>query len=112
MSKKAAEIKPAGISVNRELPASLYMQVYEQFRQMILVKRFKSGDRLPASRDLAKELGVSRIIISKGYEQLMIEGYLIAKTGSGTFVADILPDHLLNVTPASPQKKRANPLNR
>src|SRR5690606_8691636 len=92
----AAEINPAGIKLSKKSSAPLYIQVYEQFRQMILNKRFRVGERVPASRNLAKELGVSRIIISQAFEQLIMEGYLVGKPGSGTFVAEILPDHLLN----------------
>src|SRR5882724_11797003 len=98
MPKESPEINLAGIKLLKKSSASLYMQVYEQLRKMILHKRLRPGDRLPASRNLAKDLSVSRVIISQGYEQLMMEGYLVGKTGSGTFVADTLPDHLLNAT--------------
>src|SRR5712675_1849621 len=96
MAKESLEINLAGIRLSKNSSTPLYSQVYEQLRTMILNKRLRPGDRLPASRNLAKDLKVSRVIISQGYEQLMMEGYLIGKTGSGTFVADILPDHLLN----------------
>jgi len=98
MPKESPEINLAGIKLLKKSSASLYMQVYEQLRKMILDKRLRPGDRLPASRNLAKDLSVSRVIISQGYEQLMMEGYLVGKTGSGTFVAETLPDHLLNAT--------------
>jgi len=85
----------------------LYQQVYEQFREMIVKKRLRPGDRLPASRNLAKELGVSRVIISQAYELLLIEGYLVGKTGSGTFVAGKVPDTLLNApAPANNKPKK------
>jgi GntR family transcriptional regulator / MocR family aminotransferase len=96
MPKETAEINPAGIRLSKKSTTPLYRQVYEQFREMILSKRLRPGERLPASRNLAKELGVSRVIISQGYEQLMMEGYITGKTGAGTFVATTLPDSLLN----------------
>lgn len=90
------EINPAGIKISRTSAVPLYTQVYEQFRGMIIEGRLRAGERLPASRNLSKELGVSRIIISQAFEQLIIEGYLVGKTGSGTFVATVLPDNLLH----------------
>lgn len=96
MAKKSSEISFAGIKISKTSATPLYTQVYEQFREMILSKRLRPGDRLPATRNLAAELGVSRTIITQGFEQLILEGYLIGKTGSGTFVASILPDSLIN----------------
>ena len=109
MAKESSEINPAGIKLSKKTAIPLYTQVYEQFREMILSNRLRPGDRLPASRNLAKELGVSRVIISQGFEQLMMEGYLIGKTGSGTFVAGILPDHLLNATKINADKTISKP---
>lgn len=97
MPKESFDINPAGIYLNKQAAEPLYMQVYRQFREMITSRRLRPGDRLPASRNLAKDLQVSRVIISQGFEQLMLEGYIVGKTGSGTFVADVLPDSLLNV---------------
>ncbi len=102
MSKQSPEINLAGIKLSKQSSTPLYIQVYEQLRKMIINKRLRRGDRLPASRNLAKELSVSRIIISQGYEQLMIEGYLVGKTGSGTFVADTIPDQLLHAARINP----------
>ncbi|MFB9907272.1 MocR-like pyridoxine biosynthesis transcription factor PdxR [Allokutzneria oryzae] len=48
----------------------------------------RAGIRLPSSRDLAAQLGVSRGTVTAAYEQLVAEGYLISKRGSGTRVAD------------------------
>src|SRR5215216_906978 len=105
MPKETQEINPAGIQISKNLDTPLYQQVYEQFRAMVLDRRLRAGDRLPASRNLAKELGVSRVIISQAFEQLVMEGYLVGKTGSGTFVADNIPDVLLNADNNIPQKK-------
>src|SRR4051794_15559297 len=96
MPKESPEINPAGIRLSKKSTVPLYQQLYDQFRDMLLKNRLRPGDRLPASRNLSKELGVSRVIINQAYEQLIMEGYLIGKTGAGTFVADVLPDHLLN----------------
>ncbi|MEJ7680627.1 MAG: PLP-dependent aminotransferase family protein [Segetibacter sp.] len=96
MAKESIEINLAGIKIIKNSKKPFYLQVYEQFRQMILSGRLRPGDRLPATRSLAQELGVSRTIITQSFEQLILEGYLLGKTGSGTFVADVLPDSLIN----------------
>jgi GntR family transcriptional regulator/MocR family aminotransferase len=58
-------------------------------RDAIRGGRLASGTQLPATRVLASELGVSRGTVSAAYDQLVAEGYLIARHGSGTRVADI-----------------------
>ena len=80
---------------NAGLP--LYRQIYEAIRKAILSGEFASKMRLPSSRSLAQNLGVSRITIVNAYEQLLAEGYLEGKTGAGTFVAAQLPDDLLQI---------------
>ena len=78
---------------NTEAP--LYRQIYEAICRSILKGELSAKTRLPSTRDLAKQLGVSRITVVNAYEQLFAEGYLEGKTGSGTFVAAKLPDDLL-----------------
>lgn len=58
-------------------------------RAAVTSGRLQSGERLPASRNLADDLGVSRWVVTEAYQQLQAEGYLSGRTGSGTFVADI-----------------------
>lgn len=96
MAKKSFELDLAGIKINKDIAIPLYTQVYEQFRQMILSGRLRPRDRLPATRNLSEELGVSRTSITQGFEQLILEGYLLGKTGSGTYVAAELPDSLIS----------------
>lgn len=71
---------------------SLWFQLYQQLRQAIISRRLPSGTRLPATRLLAEELGCSRNTILGAFEQLVAEGYLEGRIGSGTYVADMLPD--------------------
>ncbi len=75
----------------------LHRQLYEQVREAILCRRLRTGARLPSSRMLARELGVSRNTVLSAYEQLFAEGYLEAKGGSATRVAERLPDDILCV---------------
>lgn len=69
----------------------LYAQLYRALRSRILAGKLSPGTRVPATRALATELGLSRNVIMLAYEQLLAEGYLVARTGAGTFVADNLP---------------------
>ncbi|MBN9298624.1 MAG: PLP-dependent aminotransferase family protein [Filimonas sp.] len=114
MPKESPEIFLSGIKLSRKSSEPLYAQLYAQLREMIIHGRLRAGDRLPAGRTLAEELGISRVIVSQTYEQLTIEGYLIGKTGSGTFVADTLPDHLLHagkLKVVSPKPKKEPVVN-
>ena len=80
------------ISLDPTLPDPLFRQLYAELRQGILAGRLRPGDRMPASRALAEEYGVSRNTILAAFDQLLSEGYLVTRGGSGTFVADNLPD--------------------
>src|SRR4051794_14421283 len=57
-------------------------------REAIRSGRLASGTRLPSSRDLATDLGVSRGLVTEAYEQLVAEGYLRSGRGAGTWVGD------------------------
>jgi len=70
----------------------LYQQAYRAVRAAILGGVLRPASRLPATRSLAEELGVSRNTVLQAYEQLVDEGYAVARTGAGTFVAASLPE--------------------
>ncbi len=72
----------------------LQLQVYNAVRGAILDGTLVPGTRLPSSRALADDLRVSRTTTLLAYEQLLAEGYLAARRGSGTFVTDEIPDAL------------------
>lgn len=76
-------------------------------RQAIVDGSLPAASRLPPSRDLAGELQLSRNTVTATYDQLMAEGYVRAVTGSGTFVADAVPDHVLWSTMKTPARRRA-----
>jgi GntR family transcriptional regulator / MocR family aminotransferase len=73
----------------------LYRKIYDSIRNAILCGEFPSKTRLPSSRAMAEQLGVSRLTVVNAYDQLFSEGYLEGKLGSGTFVANELPESLL-----------------
>ena len=78
----------------REPGRPLQWQVYESLRRAILAGRLAPGARLPASRRLAEDLGLGRNTVLAALDQLASEGYVMARTGSGTFVSSELPDRL------------------
>jgi GntR family transcriptional regulator / MocR family aminotransferase len=80
----------------------LHVQLTEQLRQLILSGRLAPGTRLPSSRQLAEELGVSRSTVVAAFEQLASEGYSEGRHGSGVYVASQLPESQLLVRVAKP----------
>jgi GntR family transcriptional regulator/MocR family aminotransferase len=78
--------------VDRRSPATLSHQVYLQVRSAILSRSLTGGARLPSSRELASRLDVARMSVIAAYEQLLAEGYITARRGSGTFVSTELPE--------------------
>lgn len=76
------------INIDKSAPMPVIRQIYEQIRQMILSGQLKAGEKLPPTRRLASDLGVSRIVVMEAYEQLIAEGYIEGRQGSGTTVAD------------------------
>ncbi|HTG34918.1 MAG TPA: PLP-dependent aminotransferase family protein [Thermoanaerobaculia bacterium] len=82
------------IAVDRASAKPLHRQIYEGFREAIVERRLRAGQRLPSTRGLAAELGISRIPVLQAFEQLLAEGYFESRTGAGTFVAGSLPDDL------------------
>ena len=69
-------------------PQRLYRQIAEQLRALITSGEFKAGARLPAERDIAKELGVSRPSVREALIALEVEGWVEIRTGSGIYVLD------------------------
>jgi GntR family transcriptional regulator/MocR family aminotransferase len=92
--------------VDRHSPATLSHQVYLQVRSAILSRSLTGGTRLPSSRELASRLDVARMSVIAAYEQLLAEGYVTAKTGSGTFVSADLPE---DFNLRGPQQQRRRP---
>ncbi len=72
--------------------APLFRQLYDALRLALLGGRLAPGARLPSSRLLARELGISRNTVLLALDQLLSEGYIIGRGGSGTFVSRDLPE--------------------
>ncbi|RSY01239.1 GntR family transcriptional regulator, partial [Sphingomonas koreensis] len=65
----------------------LYLQLARSLREHISSGAIDPGSALPSERDLSEMAGLSRVTVRKGIEQLIDEGVLVRKQGSGTFVA-------------------------
>ena len=84
----------------------LYRQLYDRLRLAILTGQLAPGARLPATRTLADELGVSRNTVYIAYQQLLAEGYIDSKVGHGTRVARVTTETLLTL-PSTSQLRRS-----
>src|SRR5215211_3240058 len=73
----------------------LYRVLYIHIRAAILSGELRGGMKLPSTRALAEQLNVSRNTVLNAYRQLLAEGYLEGREGSGTFVTHVLPEQLL-----------------
>src|SRR5258708_36295420 len=94
MSKRATPLKKPQIILDQNASAPLYRQVYKRLRGSILVGHLETGARLPSTRVLASELGVSRTTTALAYELLLLEGYIESRVGDGTRVARLQPEQL------------------
>lgn len=70
----------------------LYQQIYDGYRLAILEGRLRPGQRVPSTRALALQLGISRLPVLTAFEQLQHEGYIEGRAGSGTYVASSILD--------------------
>ena len=75
------------LALQRDGRQPLGSQLQQSLRQAVRTRRLQPGERLPSSRQLARDLGVSRGVVQSAYEQLEAEGYLLAAGGSATRVA-------------------------
>src|SRR5260370_41863130 len=92
----ASFLPPIALDSSGKIP--MYRQLYEWFRQAILVGQLRPGQRVPSTRSLAADLRVSRIPVSSAYEQLHAEGYFETFVGAGTCVSRSIPDDALRPT--------------
>lgn len=94
------------LSIDRRGAEPIGAQLGRQLRQMILSGRMPRGARLPSSRALADDLGISRATVVLVYEQLASEGYVEGRRGAGVFVSSALPEQVLQVAPSLPAEQK------
>jgi GntR family transcriptional regulator/MocR family aminotransferase len=106
----APGILPA-LAVDRTGGKPLHRQICDAFREAIVEHRLRSAQRLPSTRTLAGALAVSRLPVLNAYEQLLAEGYLESRVGSGTFVSSTIPHEprSLERPAARPRRRRPSP---
>jgi GntR family transcriptional regulator / MocR family aminotransferase len=90
------------VRLDRSASEPLRAQLEASLREAIRGGRLRAGERLPSSRELARELGVSRGMVQDCYGQLLAEGYLTSRTGSATRVAGLGAQHAFDQHAASP----------
>jgi len=73
--------------IDRGARLPLYQQLYEILHKEILLKQWKSGDRLPTENELVEQYGVSRITVRTVLDMLVKEGLIHRQAGRGTFIA-------------------------
>lgn len=92
------------IPVDKKLSQPLHRQVYAAFRAAIVDGRLRPGQRVPSTRLLASEIGVSRFPVLNAYAQLLAEGYLQSRIGAGTVISSSLPEQMTSAPLASAKK--------
>jgi GntR family transcriptional regulator/MocR family aminotransferase len=86
--KRAAKLQPLPVSVDRAAALPLWYQLSVRVRVLIADGRLRPGARLPSSRDLARQLHLSRNTVLAAYDELAGRNLLRGRTGLGSFVAD------------------------
>src|SRR5258705_10891763 len=103
------------VRLDRAAAEPLHQQLYRQIRDELASGSFNNNSsRLPSSRALATDFGVSRFTVNLALSRLHAEGYLQAKIGSGTFISEALPETFLSArtTKAAPPTERPARLGR
>ena len=101
------------IVLNKKSKKTLYLQIYEQFKEKIISGQLEEGSRLPSIRSLSDSLNISKNTVTYAYQQLCIEGYVANKTRSGFYIQEIdnhsfsLQDQ--NETPTTPDILNCKP---
>src|SRR5437879_6146222 len=78
------------IPLSKKSDTPLSQQLYLWLRNATLTGVLSPGERLPSTRELSEQLCVSRTVVLVAYDQLLAEGFVVGRHGSGTFVSDAL----------------------
>ena len=81
---------PEALAIDRQSAVPMYRQLYERLREQILTGALPEGTRLPPERALADRLGVNRSTVVHGYRELVADGLIEQRVGSGSRVAALL----------------------
>jgi len=83
------------VSLDPNSAEPMYRQLYDGVRKAVLNRTLAPGTRLPATRELARDLGVARNTVMLAFDQLIAEGYVEGRVGAGTYVTEALPEEML-----------------
>ncbi len=106
MRTTGSKAAPLGLAIDASSSEPLHRQIGAELRRAILERRLTTGIRLPSSRLMAVELGCARGTVLLALEQLIAEGYVVTRPGSGMTVAADLPDEML-ASPAAAVPRHA-----
>src|SRR3954464_14873755 len=79
------------IKIDRRSDTPLYRQIYDAFVARITEQELRAGELVHSSRELARELRISRIPVLNAYAQLMAEGFFETRAGAGTYIGVAIP---------------------
>ena len=108
MSRPLLGTSSSEIGIDRDDREPIQAQIARQLRSLVLSGRLKPQTRLPSTRALSEELNVARATVVEAYEQLLSEGYVETRSGSGTRIAAELPEALLTARPHDGATARAS----
>src|SRR5262245_44291626 len=91
----------ATIDLRNDSGVPLARQIAEAIRGLVASGSLIAGARLPAERDLARDLGVDRMTVARAYAALAASGFVVRHVGRGSFVAEQLPESSVSQTPPS-----------
>lgn len=97
-----------GLVLAEGSPQPLATRLYQQLREWVQTGRLACGQRLPSSRQLARELGLGRNTVLAAFDQLLAEGFLVTRHGSGTFVADLPFPHATQQSARQPPRQSSS----
>jgi GntR family transcriptional regulator / MocR family aminotransferase len=83
------------IEFDRDSDVPFYVQIYYGYRNAIISGQLAPGQRLPSTRTIAAQLEISRFPTLSAFDQLLDDGYIVGKVGSGTFVRDQIPEDMI-----------------
>jgi GntR family transcriptional regulator/MocR family aminotransferase len=92
------------LPVRREPGVTLRAQLERHLREAVRSGRLRPGSALPSTRALAEQLGIARGVVVEAYDQLVAEGYLVARQGAATRVADAALVGAVPPRPAAPPR--------
>ena len=87
----SSEIAAIGFHLDQASGVPTYLQLVQQVKHAVRYGMLRPGDRLPTAREVVEDLAINPNTVLKAYRELDHEGFVVSRTGAGTFVADDAP---------------------